>query len=89
MKRLVPSGAFRKDLKRVQRRGYRIDKLNAVLTLLQQAKPLPAAARPHKLSGEWQGAWECHIAPDWLLIYDFDESEVELLRTGTHADLFE
>jgi mRNA interferase YafQ len=48
-----------------------------------------AATRPHPLRGEWKGYWECHVAPDWLLIYKVSEDEVALARTGTHADLFQ
>jgi mRNA interferase YafQ len=51
--------------------------------------PLPFSAHPHKLSGEWEGFWECHIQSDWLLIYAVTETHLHLARTGTHADLFE
>jgi mRNA interferase YafQ len=51
--------------------------------------PLPGDYRPHKLSGEWKGVWECHIEPDRLLIYDITLVEVLLIRTGSHSDLFE
>jgi len=50
---------------------------------------LPARCRPHKLSGNYADLWECHIAPDWLLIYDFDDTYLRLYRTGTHSDLFD
>jgi mRNA interferase YafQ len=50
---------------------------------------LPAANRAHPLKGEWKGYWDCHIEPDWLLIYKLTDDEVRLARTGTHADLFE
>jgi len=49
---------------------------------------LPAGYRAHKLSGEWKGVWECHIEPDWLLIYEVTANELVLIRTGTHRDLF-
>jgi mRNA interferase YafQ len=55
---------------------------------LREGRSLPAPVRPHPLKGEWKGHWECHITPDWLLIYKFSESEVVLARTGTHSDLF-
>jgi mRNA interferase YafQ len=55
---------------------------------LRQETPLPAAARAHPLKGEWMGYWECHVAPDWLLIYKSAADELFLARTGTHADLF-
>jgi len=63
--------------------------LIAVVELLAQDGELPAGYRPHRLSGEWKGIWECHIEPDWLLIYDVTPEEVLLIRTGTHLDLFD
>jgi mRNA interferase YafQ len=56
--------------------------------LLAETGTLPPAYRPHRLSREWAGAWECHIEPDWLLIYTVIGREVVLVRTGTHRDLF-
>lgn len=89
MKAVRFAGAFRKDFKRISRRGYRLEKLEAVINALRASDPLPAAARPHELKGEWKGYSECHLEPDWLLIYRVTEEEVLLARTGTHADLFE
>jgi mRNA interferase YafQ len=89
MKPLVESTIFRKDRKRVQRRGYSVAKLAAIIAKLQLDEPLSASNRPHPLKGEWKGYWECHIEPDWLLIYKVTDDEVRLARTGTHADLFE
>jgi len=88
MKYLRREGKFRKDLKRAGGRGYDLARLFAVLTLLAQGEILPSSAHPHLLHGEWKGYWECHIAPDWLLIYKVTDDEVILARTGTHADLF-
>jgi mRNA interferase YafQ len=88
MKTLVESTAFRKDLKRVKKRGYDREKLGAVIRKLQSAETLPASSRPHPLKGEWKGFWECHIEPDWLSIYAATDTELHLLRTGTHVDLF-
>jgi mRNA interferase YafQ len=88
MKTLVETTAFRKDLKRVSKRGYDLEKLAAVIRKLQAAETLPASNRPHPLKGEWKGSWECHIGPDWLLIYNTSDTELVLARTGTHADLF-
>jgi mRNA interferase YafQ len=88
MKTLVESTAFRKDLKRAKKRGYDREKLDAVIRKLQSAETLPASSRPHPLKGEWKGFWECHIEPDWLLIYAATDTELHLVRTGTHADLF-
>jgi mRNA interferase YafQ len=89
MRFLRPTTAYKKDLKRQRRRGKALNKLTAAIELLQEAGELPRTYRPHKLSGNWAHVWECHIEPDWLLIYDVDDEEVQLIRTGTHADLFE
>ncbi len=89
MKILRWTKTFTKDVKRVAKRNYKLQKLHAVLEMLQNDRPLPPAARPHLLHGEWAGTWECHIANDWLLIYESTNIEVRLIRTGTHADLFE
>ena len=74
MKPVRFAGGFRKDFKR---------------TAIRRGERLPAAARPHPLKGEWKSYWECHVAPDWLLIYRVTDEEVLLARTGAHADLFE
>jgi len=88
MKKLIPTNRFRKDKKKMEKRGADFSKLSKILILLQVDKSLPLSARPHKLTGNWNGFWECHIEPDWLLIYTVDEDAVGLVRTGTHADLF-
>lgn len=88
MKILIPSTRYKKDLKRVLKRGWNLEKLEEILKLLEMEKSLPISARPHKLTGEWLGFWECHIAPDWLLIYDASDTLILLAGTGTHADLF-
>lgn len=88
MKALRFAGAFRKDLKRVTRRGYDLGALEAMIDTLRAEKSLPAANRVHQLRGDWTGYWDCHIRPDWLLIYKVTEEEVLLARTGTHADIF-
>ncbi len=89
MRPLVESTAFRKDLKRARRRGYDVAKLVALICKLQLGEALPTANRAHPLKGEWKGYWECHVEPDWLMIYKVTDDEVRLARTGTHADLFE
>jgi mRNA interferase YafQ len=66
-----------------QRKQFR-----AAVQVLAEQGDLPAGYRAHKLSGEWSGVWECHIEPDWLLIYALTDAEVFLIRTGTHTDLF-
>lgn len=85
---LLVSGAFKRDLKRLRSRGLDLAKLQTVIVLLRRDEPLPPRARPHRLCREWESAWECHVAPDWLLIYDYEGSKLALIRTGTHADLF-
>jgi mRNA interferase YafQ len=89
MRRIAQQRRFRIDLKRQKRRGKDIEELIAAVELLAETGMLPAGYRPHRLTGEWKGVWECHIEADWLLIYDVTPSEVLLIRTGTHSDLFE
>jgi mRNA interferase YafQ len=88
MRRIAQRRQFRDDLKRQKRRGKDIGDLIAAVELLAEQGALPAAYRAHKLSGEWSGVWECHIEPDWLLIYVVTDEVILLIRTGTHADLF-
>jgi mRNA interferase YafQ len=88
MKTFRPTRAFRKDLKRLTRRGYDLVPLTEALEFLRRAAKLPAARLDHSLKGEWKGWRECHIQPDWLLIYKVTDAEVLLARTGTHSDLF-
>ena len=88
MRTIVQQRRFRDDVRRQKRRGKDIEELIAAVELLAEQGELPAAYRPHQLSGVWKGVWECHIDPDWLLIYVITEQEVLLIRTGTHKDLF-
>jgi mRNA interferase YafQ len=88
MRRISQRKQFRSDLKRQKRRGKDIGELIAAVELLAEDGALPAAYGSHRLSGEWRGVWECHIEPDWLLIYSVTDEEVFLIRTGTHAELF-
>jgi mRNA interferase YafQ len=88
MRRITQRKQFRNDLKRQKRRGRDLEELIAAIELLAETGTLPEGYRPHKLTGEWKGVWECHIEPDWLLIYDITATEVLLIRTGTHSDLF-
>ena len=88
MRRIRQHARFRSDLKRQKWRGKDIEDLIAVVELLAEAGEVPAGFRPHRLSGEWKGIGECHIEPDWLLIYEVTADEVTLIRTGTHRDLF-
>lgn len=81
---------FKKDYKLAIKRHRGIDKLDAVIAALANGEPLPPANRDHTLSGNWANHRECHIAPDWLLIYQIHENilVLELTRTGSHSDLF-
>lgn len=81
--------AFKKDYKRIKKRGYQTDLLKTVIEELAEGKTLDKKYKDHPLSGNWDGFRECHITPDWLLIYrtDNDELILFLTRTGTHADL--
>jgi mRNA interferase YafQ len=88
MRRIAQRKQFHDDLKRQMRRGKDIDDLIAVVELLAEEGSLPPVYRPYKLSGAWSGVWECHIEPDWLLIYTITSGEVFLIRTGTHDGLF-
>ena len=88
MRRIAQRRQFRDDLRRQKRRGKDVADLIAAVELLAEQGALPAAYLPHKLSGEWRGVWECHIEPDWLLIYTVTDEEVLLIRTGSHGDLF-
>ena len=88
MRQIAQRRQFRDDLKRQKRRGKDLGDLIAAVELLAEQGELPSAYRAHKLSGEWSGVWECHVEPDWLLIYSVTDDEVLLIRTGTHTDLF-
>ena len=88
MKTLVLTTQFKRDLKLCNRRHYDIAKLQMVLGFLVAGESLPATYRDHPLIGNWLPKRECHIAPDWLLIYETTDNEVRLARTGTHSDLF-
>lgn len=81
---------FKRDYKRIVKRGYDVRLLEKVISLLAEQKPLPEKYRDHNLSGNYTGCRECHITPDWLLIYEIKEDELllYLTRTGSHSDLF-
>lgn len=90
MLKIVASNRFRKDLKTAARRGLDLAKLNAVVDALAAGQTLPPQNRDHELTGNYRSFRECHIAPDWLLIYRIEKDDLLLFlfRTGTHADLF-
>ena len=90
MMELVTTGAFRKDYKRAKKRGLDMSLLESVINKLLEGVPLEERHRDHALTGNYIGFRECHIQPDWLLIYAVNKSQLILTasRTGTHADLF-
>ena len=81
---------FRKDVKLCIKRGRPIDELKSVIEQLLESGQLPARYKPHKLVGPLKGLWECHIQPDWLLIWGQRDDELIMImtRTGTHSDVF-
>lgn len=82
--------AFKRDYKRIVRRGYDTRLLEQVIEMLAEQKPLPEKFRDHDLTGNYKGCRECHILPDWLLVYEVNNDELilYLIRTGSHSDLF-
>jgi mRNA interferase YafQ len=80
--------SFEKDAKKMKKRGKDMSKLKMVLNILAEGKELPEKYRKHKLVGNYQGYWECHIEPDWLLIYKKTKNCLIFERTGSHLDLF-
>ena len=88
--KLKPTKKFQKDLKRIEKRGYKMDLLTEVLVILANGETLPEKYKDHALKGNYAGYRECHIDPDWLLIYKIQKDLLilALTRTGTHADLF-
>jgi len=86
--RLRPTRAFDRDRKRLQKRGKDLDRLRDVIEAIRQRGGLEARHQAHPLSGEWKGWWDCHVEPDWVLIFKATETELILGRTGTHSDLF-
>ena len=81
---------FKKDYKRIKKRGYNLKLLEDVLSLLVKGEALPQEYRDHPLIGNYAWVRECHIKPDWLLIYKMDDNELTVIamRTGSHSDLF-
>lgn len=90
MMKIRYSAKFKKDYKRCKKRGFPLESLTEVLQLLINEESLPEKYRDHELVGNYSGHRECHIAPDWLLIYLIEGGEATLtaVRTGTHSDLF-
>lgn len=89
MRTPVRSGQFRRDVKRAERRGKDLGKLRELLSLLLAGNELPASYKDHPLKGAWKGYRDAHIEPDWLLMYRIAGEELQLVRTGSHSDLFD
>ena len=88
MKAIRRTTQFKKDVKRAKKRGKDTEKLRTVIEKLACGEALETHYRDHALVGTYRGARDCHLEPDWLLIYETSEEEVVLIRTGTHSDLF-
>jgi mRNA interferase YafQ len=80
---------FAKEIQKAQKRGKDMQKLKDIMLMLLNEKILPIKNRNHKLKGNFTNYWECHIEPDWLLIYKTTSTEVIFARTGSHSDLFD
>ncbi|MGN1014101.1 MAG: type II toxin-antitoxin system YafQ family toxin [Butyricicoccus sp.] len=87
---IKPTTKFQRDLKKAKKRGYDISLLSDIIKRLANGESLPAKNKDHLLGGNYSGCRECHITPDWLLIYEIDNDTLilYLTRTGTHSDLF-
>lgn len=91
MLEIVRSTQFKRDLKKIIKQGKDLDLLQEIVEALQRQESLPAKNCDHSLSGNWKGYRECHISPDWLLIYK-SEDQLKLLRlarTGSHSEIFQ
>ena len=87
---IITTNCFEKELKLCKKRGYDMELIQKVISILSNTGKLPAKYKPHKLSGNYENCWECHIKPDWLLVWKQNDLELILLftNTGTHSDLF-
>lgn len=88
MKQVSQSGGFKRDVKRMKKRGKDLSKLKSIIEFLATDSPLPPRCKDHALVGNWDGWRDCHVEPDWLLIYKSTDDALILGRTGSHSDLF-
>lgn len=88
MRKLFQTGQFLKDIKKLRKRGKDVSKLQTVVNKLANNEMLHPKHRDHPLTGEWKTCRDCHIEPDWVLIYYTDSNILRLERTGSHSDLF-
>lgn len=88
MRTISRTSQFKRDVKRMKKRGKDMSKLKEVVGKIVRGEELEARYRDHTLIGQYKGTRECHIEPDWLLIYELAPDEIVLIRTGSHTDLF-
>lgn len=88
MKAIFQTSQFKKDFKRIKKRGKDLSKLKGIVSAIANSEALEERQRDHPLSGNWSGSRDCHIEPDWILIYRLDGEYLFLERTGSHSDLF-
>jgi mRNA interferase YafQ len=88
MKQISQTKQFGRDVKRMKKRGKDLTKLREIVRNLTLGKTLPPKCKDHPLVGAWKPSRDCHIEPDWLLIYTVDDESLRLERTGSHSDLF-
>ncbi len=89
--KLIYTGEFKRNVKKCVKRGYDLTLLQNVISILQMKGELPKEYSPHKLMGNYKGYWECHVMPDWLLLWKQNDKELilTLYKTGTHSDIFQ
>jgi mRNA interferase YafQ len=85
---VITTKTFEKDYAKAARRGKSLDKINQIILLLKKGQKLDLKYRDHKLIGNYDGCRNCHIEPDWIIIYKISKNLLILQRTGTHSDLF-
>ena len=88
MKNIFQTSQFKKDFKKVRSRGKDLEKLKILVRAISTGDPLESRDYDHPLSGKWTGSRDCHVEPDWVLIYRIDGDSLYLERTGSHSDLF-
>jgi len=88
MLKLRTTTRFEKDYRKASKSGKNVSRLKAVMARLAEQEPLPSNCRDHKLVGNYEGRRECHVGPDWLLIYKVTNDTIVFERTGSHSELF-
>ncbi len=86
--KIVQSTRFKRDIKKIKKQGKSLSELKTFISILARKSPLPEKYKNHSLSGDYSNYKECHIKPDWLLIYKITDNELQLVRTGSHSELF-